>query len=307
MIARRGRNLGRAIMARSGPAEASAGMVIAMPEQVAGRLSVASLNTRGVPLRGSRLASRYAVIGAEFEDGQADVVCFQEVLTYWHLRLLARRMPSFRYVSYRRSAIGPAGGLVTFSRLPVSGQDYQGFGTPPDVPGLSRRVGFMARRKGALVTRLPRPGLCVVNTHPVANWDGDWSRTNRFFPLHRAQLGALARTVGGVGGPAVVCGDFNVDRESSLFGDFMEQAGLADAFEGNCPPTFRAEYLPAGKAPHCIDFILTAAGVKAESAGLLFAGQAALPGGPGHVSDHIGLHASLHMRADDSPGARSSG
>ncbi len=27
-----------------------------------------------------------------------------EVLTYWHLRLLARRMPSFRHVSYRPSA-----------------------------------------------------------------------------------------------------------------------------------------------------------------------------------------------------------
>ena len=157
------------------------------------------------------------------------------------------------------------------------------------------------------MTRLPRPGLCVVTTHPVANWDGDWSEANRFFPLHRAQLGALARIVRGVGGPAVVCGDFNVDRESSLFGDFMEQTGLADAFGGNCPPTFRAEYLPAGKAPHCIDFILTATGVKAESAGLLFAGQAALPGGPGYVSDHIGLHANLQVQADDSAGARASG
>ncbi len=143
-----------------------------MPEQLAVRLSVASLNTRGIPIRGSRLASRYAVIGTEFEAGRADVVCFQEVFSYWHLRLLARRMPSFGYVSCRPSVFGPAGGLVTFSRLPVSGQDYQGFGAPPDVAGPSRCVRFMARLKGAPVTRLPRPGLCVVNTHPVANWDG---------------------------------------------------------------------------------------------------------------------------------------
>jgi hypothetical protein len=99
-------------------------MVIAMPEQLAARLSVASLNTRGIAIRGSRLASRYAVIGTEFEAGRADVACFQEVFTYWHLRLRARRMPSFRHVSYRPSAIGPAGGVVTFSRLPVSRQDY---------------------------------------------------------------------------------------------------------------------------------------------------------------------------------------
>jgi hypothetical protein len=72
-----------------------------------------SLNTLGV---GSGLAGRYAVIGAETEAGDADVACFQEVISWWHLRLLARRMRSFRHVSYRAAPPGPAGGLVTFSR-----------------------------------------------------------------------------------------------------------------------------------------------------------------------------------------------
>jgi hypothetical protein len=117
---------------------------------------------------------------------------------------------------------------------------------------------LQARLKGALVTRLARPELCVINTHPVANYDGDWSEANRFYPLHRAELAVLARVVNEAGPRAVVCGDFNVSRESTLFGDFMAATGLADAFEGGCPPTFRAEYLPAGATPHCIDFILTA-------------------------------------------------
>ena len=268
-------------------------MVIAMTEQLAGHLTVASLNTWGIHILGSDLAARYTVIGTEFEAGRADVVCFQEVFSYWHLRLLARRMPSFRHVSYRPGSAGPAGGLVTFSRRPVSVTAYRGFGTPPKVPGISRPTRFRARTKGALVTRLARPGLCVVNTHPVANWDGDWSRTSRFYPLHRAQLAALARVVGSIRVPAVVCGDFNVDRDSSLFGDFMEETELADAFDGKCPPTFRAEYLPAGEVPHCIDFILTATGVKAEAAGVLLADKVALPGGPGYASDHIGLYADL--------------
>jgi hypothetical protein len=34
---------------------------------------------------------------------------------------------------------------------------------------------LQARLKGALVTRLARPEVCVINTHPVANYDGDWS------------------------------------------------------------------------------------------------------------------------------------
>jgi len=46
-------------------------------------------------------------------------------------------------------------------------------------------------------------------------------------------------------------------------------------------------------AGHCIDFILTPAGVKAQATGLLLAGQVELPGGPGYASDHISLHADL--------------
>src|SRR6266480_2901969 len=78
-------------------------------------LTIASLNTRGIPLTGSQLAERYAVIGAGFEAGDADVVCCQEVFTYWHLRMLVRRMRSFRQVSYRPGPFGPYGGLVTVS------------------------------------------------------------------------------------------------------------------------------------------------------------------------------------------------
>jgi sphingomyelin phosphodiesterase 2 len=266
-----------------------------MPEGLAARVAIVSLNTRGVPLVGSCLAGRYAVIGAALEAGDTDVACFQEVFTWWHLLLLARRMRSFGYVSFRASSAGPAGGLVTLSRLPVSSTVYRGFGIPPEAVGVSRAARLRAGLKGALMTWLACPGLCVINTHPVANRDGDWSQTGRFYPLHCAQLAVLTRMVRGVSAPAVVCGDFNIDRGSSLFSEFMIGAGLADAFEGSCPPTFRAEYLPAGEAPHCIDFILTADGVKAEAAGVVFAGEEPLPGGLGYVSDHVGLCASLFL------------
>jgi sphingomyelin phosphodiesterase 2 len=254
-------------------------------------LTIASLNTRGIPLTGSQLAGRYAAIGAGFDAGDADVVCCQEVFTYWHLWRLVRRMGSFRQVSYRPSAGGPAGGLVTFSRRPVSGTRFRRFGRPPRTPGVPRTARFEARVKGALVTRLADPELCVINTHPVPNHDGDWSEANRYYPLHRAQLAVLARVVSEAGPRAVVCGDFNVSRESSLFGGFMAATGLADAFAGACPPTFRAEYLPAGATTHCIDFILTAGEVTADRAALVFAGKEPF----GYVSDHIGLRARLFL------------
>jgi endonuclease/exonuclease/phosphatase family metal-dependent hydrolase len=266
-----------------------------MAEDLAPRLTVVSLNTRGVPVFRSRLAERYAAIGTALDSGGADVACVQEVFSWWHLRLLARRMRSFGQVSFRASPAGPAGGLVTFSRLPLSGTEYRGFGMPPVAAGVSRAARWRAALKGALVTRVGRPGLWVVNTHPVANRDGDWSPGSRFCPLHWAQLDVLARVVRGASGPGVVCGDFNVDRDSSLFGGFMADTGLADAFEGRCPATFRARYLSAGETPHCIDFILTAGGVKTEAATVLFAGEEPLGGRRGYVSDHLGLQATLFL------------
>ncbi len=244
---------------------------------------------------GTHLAGRYSVIATALDAGDVDVACFQEVFTWWHLRLLARPMRSFGYVSCRPSPLGPAGGLVTFSRRPVSGTIYRGFGIPPRADRISRAARFRAGMKGALVSRLACPGLCIVNTHPVANRDGDWSRASRFYPLHRAQFDALTRAVLSVPAPAVVCGDFNIDRDSSLFAEFLAGTGLADAFEGSCPATFRAEYLPPGEMPHCIDFILTGDGVKAEAGAVLFAGKEPLPGGPGYVSDHLGLRARLFL------------
>lgn len=56
-------------------------MFVGMPEQLAARMSIASLNTRGIPILGSQLAGRYAAIGTVFEAGPVEVACFQEVLT----------------------------------------------------------------------------------------------------------------------------------------------------------------------------------------------------------------------------------
>ena len=100
--------------------------------------------------------------------------------------------------------------------------------------------------------------------------------------------------MGSVPVPAVVCGDFNVDRDSALLGDFIAGTALDDAFEGSCPATFRAQYLPTGEMPHCFDFTLTAGEIKAQDAEVLFTGRQVLRSGTGYVSDHLGLLARLN-------------
>jgi endonuclease/exonuclease/phosphatase family metal-dependent hydrolase len=265
------------------------------------RMTVASLNIRGVPVTGSRLAARCQAIAAEFDASEADVVCLQEVLTYYHLRLLSKGLPSFRHVLFRRSALGPAGGVVTFSRLPAAGVRYQRF--PRTLPaGVPPRAGVTALLKGMLVTELAC-GARVVNVHPVANSDGDWSPGNRFGRLQRQQLRAISRLLRGLSGdfPVIACGDFNVARDSDLWREFVSACGLADAFAGQCPPTFRAEYLAPGQVPRCIDFILVSDGITVTDPRVILDGKHNLPGGEGHLSDHVGL--SARLRADPGAGA----
>ncbi|HEY3559558.1 MAG TPA: endonuclease/exonuclease/phosphatase family protein [Kribbella sp.] len=238
-------------------------------------LTIVSLNTRGLPLFGSALRTRYTAIAEAFEKSLVDVVNLQEVLTYRHLHLLRRSMPSYR-TNFRPSAAGPAGGLVTFTRHPAVGTRYRRFPAAPTTAGLRRRARLDARLKGVLFTRLP--GLTVLNTHLLANHDGDWSTANRYYPIHHAQLTALTQYAGSVEGPMVLAGDFNIARDTDLYRDFLRSSGLVDAFGDDCPPTFHQAYLRPGQPAHCIDFILLS-NLTAESAHT----------DANYPSDHLGL------------------
>jgi endonuclease/exonuclease/phosphatase (EEP) superfamily protein YafD len=231
------------------------------------QLTLVSLNTRGLPLFGSALRTRYTAIAGALERSETDVVNLQEVLTYRHLHLLRRSMPSYR-ANYRPSAAGPAGGLVTFTRHPAEGTTYR------RLPRLSL--------KGVLFTTLPE--LTILNTHLRANRDGDWSPTSRYYRIHESQLTALAQYVETVNGPAVLTGDFNVPRHSNLYRDFLHKSGLTDSFGDDCPPTFHQTYLPPGRPSHCIDFALLA-GPTADSAEV----DGTYP------SDHLALHVRLNL------------
>jgi endonuclease/exonuclease/phosphatase family metal-dependent hydrolase len=253
------------------------------------RLTVASLNTLGLPPFGTRLRARYSAIARTFEASDVDVVNMQEVLTHHHLRLMARSMPSYRFISFRRSLAGPAGGLVTFSRMPVISTGYRSFGMPSRAAtaGLPRFSRLTSAFKGSLVTRLA--DVSIINTHLLANRDGDWSESNRFYRIHRDQLALLARHISAAPAPAIISGDFNVARDSTLYDDFVRATGLLDAFGDDCPPTFHSAYLAPGQATRCIDFLLVTPPITIESAALTFTTTTPLPGGSDYLSDHLGL------------------
>jgi len=182
--------------------------------------------------------------------------------------------------------LGPAGGLVTFSRLPVSGTDYQGSRHPADAAGISLLIPVRgppqrrprdpacARPAFALSTLIPWPtGRRLVADEPVP-------------PLHRAQLAALTRVVRRHRVPAVACGDFNVDRESPLFARVRSRDRAGRRVRGQVPADVPRRVSPEGNVPHCIDFILTTSGIKQNPRAAAHR-QGGTAGWPGYASVHI--------------------
>lgn len=269
--------------------------MVTMWHTMSTRLTVATLNVRGLPLQGTRIAERLAAIAAEFDAGDIGLVCLQEVFAYHHLAHLRKRLPSFPHIAYRPSVIGPAGGLVTLSRLRLADTTYARLPRSSRRSGMPARARFNALHSGMLTVRLADSRVRVLNIHPTANTDGDWSEQNRFHELQRNQFIALARAVTADDSLAVVCGDFNVTQASALHRELQQLSGLRDAFDGQCPPTFHTKYLAPGNNPHCIDFILVAESIGVDETDLLFTDQRALPSGPTYLSDHIGLLASLQI------------
>jgi sphingomyelin phosphodiesterase 2 len=261
------------------------------------RLTVATLNTRGLPLKGTRVAGRFAAIAAKLDSSQIDLVCLQEVFDYYHLRLLRNGMPSFPHMAYRPSLAGPRGGLVILSRQPLCDTTYTRLPQPSRRSGLPVRARVNALHSGLLAARLADGRARVLNVHPTANTDGNWSEHNRFHQLQGDQLTALGQVVEADRSTTVVCGDFNVARISTLHRALQQQTGLRDAFDGQCPPTFHAEYLAPGSTAHCIDFILVSDAIEVNDVDLLFTDKHQLPSGPSYLSDHIGLLAELQIPA----------
>jgi endonuclease/exonuclease/phosphatase family metal-dependent hydrolase len=252
-------------------------------------LTVATLNTMGLPVLGSGLPRRYQAIGSWFERFPVDVVLCQEVFTHYHRALLTRHLPSYT-AHYQRSLAGPAGGLVIFARERALATTYRSFPRRSRY-GLRPAQRLRSQLKGTTVAVFGTPApVAVINTHLLANTADDWSDGSRTSRAQAAQLADLGRIVGAQDCPVIVAGDFNMPATAPAFRAFLAGAGLADTFGGACPPTFRARFLPPGTVPHCIDFILGPDGVQVEDHGVLFADDSA---GIDSVSDHLGLYATL--------------
>jgi hypothetical protein len=251
----------------------------------------------GLPSRLDPLAVRADGFCRYFEESRLDVLHFQEVWTRRALALLRARLPSYPFVAWRRGIAGqPAGGLATFSRLPLGAVSYTPFrGVRPDRGGLRFRLvrAVNSALQGVLAVELAGSATVVANTHLTANKDGDWSAGNRHLGFQRAQLvrlhAALRRTGTDL---VVVAGDFNIASDGPLYPLLVD--GWRDPFAATDPVTYQAAFLPPGASGHRIDYLLVRGGRVVDS-GLLFAA----PDGQGrYLSDHMALTATVERSTD---------
>jgi exonuclease III len=203
-------------------------------------LHVVSFNVSGLPYP-PHLPLRMRAIAEYFEKSDADVLLFQEVHTYKLLRFLKNHLPSFTHGTYVRTLLGPKGGLVIFSRLPVDGVRFRGV--------------TKGTKKGMLITSIT--GVTVVNVHLSANKDGDWSPGNRYHAKQSVQLHDVAKQLAVLKGKLVIGGDFNLARHCDLYEKFVEQTRLYDTAGPDTTPSFHMAFLPSDRTPVCIDFIFT--------------------------------------------------
>jgi Metal-dependent hydrolase len=276
--------------------------------------SLLSMNTHGRPFPPLSVIKRFIALSTHCEQVEASILCLQEVWSYRLLSVLQRHLPSYPYCAYKHGWLGPQAGLVVFSRFPLKRPHFVDI-PPVAEPRKKRWINRLKRatkRKGVLqcsceLSTLPKRVLDIWNIYLVANGDGDWSGTGRYYQAHLHDLTAVAEILaqGMYQGVRVLAGDFNVPKTSQLYHAFVQRTQVCDVFGNDQTPTFQAAFLASGQQAQCIDYLFLAAHpahpapyLAVRQRGYLFQEQISLAGGRKlYLSDHVGLWAEIAVMA----------
>lgn len=212
-----------------------------------------------------------------------------------YVPLLTRAFTRFPFAAFEPFLYAPKGGLMTLSRRQFEHTDFLLYRERGWWHTLS--IADWMLHKGALLTRMTVFGtpLIVINTHLIANYDGDWSPDNRYAQIEAVEMRQLADLVNAQDPAAliVVAGDFNFPRRSWLYHEFAEAIGAQDPLCDHTAPTFRPPFLLDPSLAEAIDHVFIRpprAVTVVHDAQLLFEHKVRLVGGRrGYVSDHLGI------------------
>lgn len=267
-------------------------------------LTVVTINCLGLPVPLPGLRRRLSALGTALGQLDADVACLQEVGQWRHLPLLRQDEERWPHALAIHHPYAPKGGLVVLSRLPVSDPAYYPFVERGRVVSLHATERHQV--KGVLRTTITVGGssIVVLNTHLAANYSAQWSYTNPYAKVERAQLRELAAFVAAVptNTPVIVAGDFNVPRGSWLYHEFCAAANLVDPLRDATTPTYRPLPGMPTRAAQALDHILVRVPASVSlslDSELCFEEPVLLGrgGAPGYLSDHLGVKLRLRWAA----------
>jgi endonuclease/exonuclease/phosphatase (EEP) superfamily protein YafD len=246
-------------------------------------------------------------LARQLEQSALQLICLQEVQLVIYQELLIQACASYPFQAYEPYLHCPMGGLVTLSRVPLAAQRFEVYAEQGlwYLPTLMDKI----LRKGMLITALHWGSVPVViiNTHILANYNGDWERQGVFARMQEKQLRQLAETVAVQPASAlvIVAGDFNIPRGSRLYRDFLSWSGLTDPLAEDRRPTHRPPPGVPAQYSLPIDFVFVRVPQTLSlqiSSDLRFSNQLDLDHRrQDFLSDHNGIEVNLTIDASTGP------
>jgi endonuclease/exonuclease/phosphatase family metal-dependent hydrolase len=264
------------------------------------RLSLLSFNTLGTPVFAPYITRRYRKIAQLVTEGDYDIVCLQEVFTYYHFFLFQKALKKFPYAIYQKNTFGPKGGLVIFSKIPLTDPKFHSFSYPDKafVPLYTKLA-----QQGILSAELKDKRLRIVTTHFSSDTVHDLSPANKLYTLIHSQSRQTAEFVNSIANveSLILAGDFNIGKYSKLYREFVTSTKVVDVFGKDDVPTYlpdRVSYFyrsPAGR-PDNIYIKSARKNIKILKTGYAFTQLETLSNNKkSYLSDHIALHCILEV------------
>jgi endonuclease/exonuclease/phosphatase family metal-dependent hydrolase len=265
------------------------------------KLSIVTLNTLGTPFFAPDITKRYKKIANLISNENYDIVCLQEIFTYYHLFIFKNILKKFPFVAFQKNLFGPRGGLVIFSKQKLINTHFFTFSYPK---GASVPFYVWLARQGIFSAEIEGTSLKIITTHLSSDETSYLTPQNKLYSLIKNELQETATLVNSgreKSHSLIITGDFNIAKNNGLYKQFMRDTKVIDVFEKKESPTYNPDRLPYFyNAPKSrIDYIFiktTNKKIKVLNMDTVFSEQEKLSNGKkSFLSDHIGLHCILEV------------
>ena len=263
------------------------------------RISILTFNTLGTPFFAPDISKRFRRTAHLINIGDYDIVCLQELFTYYHFYTFKSILKNFPYAVYQKTSFGPRGGLAIFSKVPLVNPQYFSYTNPKNVfiPIYDKVV-----RHGILSAQLENTNIKIVTTHLSSDTTHVLTPENKLYPLISVQAKELADFIHkNKSFSSIIALDFNIAKHSVLYEKFLKETSVSDVFDKDEVPTYypdRVSYFYQSPQSR-IDFIFVKSvhkNFKIIKTDTAFVEKETLANGKkSFLSDHIGLHCILEV------------